>query len=233
MLSALTGFIVMLVVLAVPLSLALLRLWSKIRPRAISLPCSDFDALLYQMTEALGRYGFKRTTGGDNQIIFVPGGLQSSSGVMPITALLQPPGTAQISGGAHFISFLKKGLPGAKDQPYSGTASPGRWIGRVAKGYAGFVLALSLLLGVASVYDRSQHGSDGSSPNDVEQVYEIDRRNAAAGGEWNVSIEKTGKIFPVRIPPGSKDGDRIRLPGKGISSGLVSAGDLYVVLHVK
>jgi DnaJ-like protein len=221
-------FLMMMLGFGVPLSLALWRYWSKVRTRALALPYNDSQMLLYQMTESLSRLGFKRRPGEGNQVVFEPGGMQKAFGLMPITVQFQIPGTAQAVGGSRFISYLKRVFPNAREQAYSGPSPATGWIKTFAKVYIGIMLLLALLTGGSYLYDRSQRRPDGTSANDVEQVLELSARDAARGVEWNVSIEKTGKIFLVTVPPGSKDGDRVLLRGKGKSH-----GDLYIVLHVK
>jgi len=73
----------------------------------------------------------------------------------------------------------------------------------------------------------------GGGGKDVEQTLELTQWEAENGVERNVSIEKTGKIFSVKVPPGSKTGTRLRLRGKGIRGGLTAAGDLYIIISVK
>jgi hypothetical protein len=79
------------VAFSVPLALVLWRYWSRMRPRAIVLRYTDQQAFLYRLTEGLGSAGFKRAAGGGCRVVFEPGGLQKSLGVMGITVDLQAP----------------------------------------------------------------------------------------------------------------------------------------------
>ena len=221
-------FLMMMLVWAVPLSLALWRYWSKLRTRAIALPYSDSEVLIYQITESLSRVGFRRTAGDGNQVVFEPSGMRRVLGMTPVTVQFQVPGNAQAVGQSRCISYLKSAFPDAREHAYSGPSLATGRIKVFAKVYASILLVLALLTGGSYLYDRSLRRPDGTSANDIEQVFELDHRSAAEGGEWNVAIEKTGKIFTVKVPPGSKDGDRVRLRGKGLSH-----GDLYIIIHTK
>jgi curved DNA-binding protein len=67
---------------------------------------------------------------------------------------------------------------------------------------------------------------------DLEGELTIDFAQAVRGGE--VSLNVNGSTITVRIPPGARDGSRIRVPGKGLpSSGNGSPGDLLLNIKVK
>jgi len=223
----------MFVAFSVTLALVLWRYWSRMRPRAIVLRYKDQQAFLYRLTEGLGSAGFKRAAGGGSQVVFEPGGLRKSLGAMGITVDLQAPDTARIIGAAWSIARIKRIFPTAQDQVYSGPSPVGNWMKGLAKVFVGLLLALVVLSSGAFLYDRSTRGPDGASPRDVEQTLELTASDAAHGVEWNVPIKKTGKIFTINVPPGVKNGTRLRMRGKGISGGIAAAGDLYIVISVK
>jgi curved DNA-binding protein len=92
-------------------------------------------------------------------------------------------------------------------------------------------------------------GGGGYSPRprrgqDAEVVYEIELENAFKGGPQTISLQEqvrgadgrpsmATKTLNVSIPPGIKDGQRIRLAGQG-SPGLGGgeAGDLYLKIRL-
>ncbi|MFO0561937.1 MAG: DnaJ C-terminal domain-containing protein [Polyangiales bacterium] len=67
---------------------------------------------------------------------------------------------------------------------------------------------------------------------DLEGELAIDFGQAVRGAE--VPINVNGSEMTVRIPPGARDGSRIRVPGKGLpSSGSGSPGDLLLNIKVR
>ncbi|MEA2357121.1 MAG: curved DNA-binding protein [Solirubrobacteraceae bacterium] len=77
-------------------------------------------------------------------------------------------------------------------------------------------------------------GFDGFSTrgSDFEAVLELSLEEAAAGGRRRISIE--GRDYEVDIPPGVRDGQRIRLAGQGgegIGGG--PTGDLFLRVRIR
>lgn len=67
---------------------------------------------------------------------------------------------------------------------------------------------------------------------DLEGELAIDFAQAVRGAE--VPINVNGAEMTVRIPPGAKDGSRIRVPGKGMpSTGMGQPGDLLLNIKVR
>jgi DnaJ-class molecular chaperone len=69
---------------------------------------------------------------------------------------------------------------------------------------------------------------------DSTDTIRLSEEQAARGGPWAYTHQKLGKKLVVKIPPGVRDGQRIRLSGMGMpGSGGGPAGDLYlkVVIH--
>ena len=66
---------------------------------------------------------------------------------------------------------------------------------------------------------------------DVEYPAKVTLEEAYHGATRTISLEN-GKRFEVKIPPGVKDGSRVRLARKG-RQGYGGVGDLYLVISVK
>jgi curved DNA-binding protein len=78
-------------------------------------------------------------------------------------------------------------------------------------------------------------GFDGFSMRggDAEATLEISLEEAARGGKKKISLAD-GRDFEVRIPPGVRDGQKIRLAGQGgEGAGGGPAGDLYLRVRIK
>jgi len=215
----------------VPLSLALWRYWSRMRPRVMAVRFDDQQAFLYRLTEALGKLGFRRAAGSGDPLIFTPSGLQKLAGAFGVTVAMPAAGTARITASDRVMRNVKSWFPDAREEPYSGPSPAGHAIRNLLKVYAGVVVIFGLLFGGVAIYERQTAGSGGGK--DIEQTLELTQWEADNGVERNVPIEKTGKIFSVKVPPGSKTGTRLRLRGKGIRGGLTAAGDLYIIISVK
>jgi curved DNA-binding protein len=83
--------------------------------------------------------------------------------------------------------------------------------------------------GSAEFGARGERAARGA---DVEADLEVDFLDAVRGGE--VRLQLQGETLRVRIPPGSDDGARIRLAGKGRKGRRGGrAGDLYLRLRVR
>jgi DnaJ-class molecular chaperone len=69
---------------------------------------------------------------------------------------------------------------------------------------------------------------------DVEHTVTLTFEQAARGTTLPLQISRDGKIetIDVKIPPGVKDGSRIRIRGRGQQSA-GGAGDLYIVTRVR
>jgi curved DNA-binding protein len=68
---------------------------------------------------------------------------------------------------------------------------------------------------------------------DQEAVLELSLQDAARGGRQRIALED-GRTFDVDVPPGVRDGQRIRLSGEGApGSGGGPTGDLYLRVRVR
>ncbi len=78
-------------------------------------------------------------------------------------------------------------------------------------------------------------GRKDALPKPKDLVYKIDvSRKDAENGAWiKVSLDIDGKreLLKVRIPPGIKDGSKLRIKGKGLSYG-EDRGDLYLRINI-
>jgi len=85
--------------------------------------------------------------------------------------------------------------------------------------------------------ERSARGFNAApeAGRDVSAVVEVTLEEAHQGTTRRMSVEGSPgtQAFDVRIPPGVKEGSRVRVSGKGEKSLGGSAGDLYLEVKIK
>jgi curved DNA-binding protein len=84
-----------------------------------------------------------------------------------------------------------------------------------------------------SLFGSTRTGEVRVRGADLEAVVDLSLEEAAAGGPLRISLED-GRSFTVNVPAGVRDGQRIRLAGRGgegIGGG--STGDLYLRVHLR
>jgi curved DNA-binding protein len=80
---------------------------------------------------------------------------------------------------------------------------------------------------------RSRFEGFTSRGDDVEAVLELSLEEAAAGGRRAISLAD-GRDYDVEIPPGVRDGQRIRLAGEGAEGiGGGPRGDLFLRVRIR
>jgi curved DNA-binding protein len=66
---------------------------------------------------------------------------------------------------------------------------------------------------------------------DLQADAEVSLAEVARGAERMVDVD--GRRLQIKIPPGVRDGARIKLRGAGLAEGAGASGDLYVTVHVR
>jgi curved DNA-binding protein len=80
--------------------------------------------------------------------------------------------------------------------------------------------------GRSSIFDSFGDGSSGRRRSAAEAILELSLEEAAAGGTRRLSID--GREFEVELPPGVRDGQRLRVRG-----GAFDDGDGDLILHIR
>ena len=83
----------------------------------------------------------------------------------------------------------------------------------------------------AEFFSRRSRGGARMRGADVRYAMEIDFLEAVNGATRQVTLPD-GKTLEIRIPPGTRDGQTLRLAGKG-GEGTSEAGDALIELHVR
>jgi curved DNA-binding protein len=112
----------------------------------------------------------------------------------------------------------------------------GREVGELIAGaqsgrYSEFFRAIFQGVSAASEARRGASGP-ATGIKDAEVPVEISLEESLSG--TTRLLERDGRQIRVRIPPGARDGARVRVPGKGVrvfESDV--AGDLYLTIHVR
>jgi curved DNA-binding protein len=85
----------------------------------------------------------------------------------------------------------------------------------------------------AGGFRSSSRREDPRAGRDVNVGVEITLEEAYHGTTRRLSLDgASSKAFDVRIPPGVKDGSKVRVSGKGEKAGSGSPGDLYLEVKV-
>lgn len=152
-------------------------------------------------------------------------------------------GHAGLRGG-----FGGPGGAGAGPRAYTWTGAPGEGVpfdvedlfGSAGSGFAGMGLdeILDALRGKANRRGR-QRAREPVRGDDLEYHLALDFLQAVRGGTTRVQLQRQTlaggrrtETIDVKIPPGVREGSRIRLRGKG-AEGPGGGGDLYIIAHVQ
>lgn len=85
----------------------------------------------------------------------------------------------------------------------------------------------------AEFFSRQRRGPFRRRGADVRYSLEIDFLEAVNGGTHQVTLPE-GQTLDIRIPPGAREGQTLRLRGKGSAGeGGMEAGDALIALHVR
>jgi curved DNA-binding protein len=107
--------------------------------------------------------------------------------------------------------------------------------GNRAGGNAGFSDIFEQMFGAGRGGGRRGRGAPAPEKGrDIEYTVSLTFEQAVRGSTLPVQISRGGKleVIDVKIPPGVKDGSKIRLKGKGEDIG-GGAGDLYIITNVQ
>ncbi|MBN2255886.1 MAG: DnaJ domain-containing protein [Deltaproteobacteria bacterium] len=70
--------------------------------------------------------------------------------------------------------------------------------------------------------------------SDLEDVITVDPEEARRGGPYEYLVRRRNKRLKIALPPGVRDGQKIRISGMGESgSGGAQSGDLYLTVRIK
>lgn len=100
-------------------------------------------------------------------------------------------------------------------------------LGDMMGGFSDFFNAIFGGMGPVGPSTPSTRGGRG---RDIEHPITISLQEAYTG--TSRTIQMNGKRIEVKIPPGARNGTKVRISGKG-ESGIRQAGDLYLVVQVQ
>lgn len=100
-------------------------------------------------------------------------------------------------------------------------------LGDMVGGFSDFFNAI---FGGAGAGGSSMRGTPGGRGRDIEHPITISLEEAYTG--TSRTLQLNGKRLEVKIPPGAKNGTKVRVSGKG-GSGQRQSGDLYIVVRVE
>jgi curved DNA-binding protein len=140
-----------------------------------------------------------------------------------------------------YDQFGHAGPPEAETYRWTGTAGPGGIdfgdiFGRSGSGFVGMGLEdiLAALRGGRGA--RRARGSAKRRGSDINYDIALDFMQAVGGTTATLRLHRPGsggkeETIQVRIPPGVREGSKVRVRGKG-AGGPGGSGDLYIVVHV-
>lgn len=139
---------------------------------------------------------------------------------------------------AAFDAFGPASLEPGFDAGFARAQQAARARGGPTGGFGGGDFDVEDLLGQlfgADPRGRGFGGFPGAGPApgaDLQARLEVDFRTAALGGERTLTLTGQG-AFTVRVPPGLRDGETLRIPGKGGAAPRGGPpGDLFVTVAV-
>lgn len=103
-------------------------------------------------------------------------------------------------------------------------------VGDLGDMMGGFSDFFNAIFGGMGPVGPSTPGTRGGRGRDIEHPITISLQEAYTG--TSRTIQMNGKRIEVKIPPGARNGTKVRISGKG-ESGIRQAGDLYLVVQVQ
>lgn len=78
-------------------------------------------------------------------------------------------------------------------------------------------------------------GAASKKGGDITYSLSVSRKEALSGTEIKIAYSKNGRNekIKVKVPPGTRDGTRLRLQGMGSTEGGATPGDLYIHVNVQ
>jgi len=86
--------------------------------------------------------------------------------------------------------------------------------------------------GQTAGFGSSRTGGPGQAGGDAHHKLSVSFTEAALGATRRIDLV-TGKSLDVRIPPGSVEGQTLRLKGQGHPGRLAADGDAYIEIHIE
>jgi len=107
------------------------------------------------------------------------------------------------------------------------------FFGRAGGGFMGMSLE-EILDALGGVGRKSRRPGRRRRGADLETHVELDFLQAARGATINLRLSGEGgpETLTVKIPPGVREGSKVRVKGKG-QAGPAGPGDLYIITHVR